>query len=115
MIRLGQAGYIGHTHDIMKTAKAIKEGINRMENLHVLGDPQAMVVSFGSKTLNVLRLSDLMSKKGWSLNALQHPVSVHICVTIRHVGKAQRFLNDLEDVTTTLLQLSPEERKYDKI
>ena len=37
-----------------------------------------------------------MSKRGWSLNTLQHPPCLHLCVTTCHEGKAKEFLEDLE-------------------
>ena len=36
-----------------------------------------------------------MSHRGWSLNALQHPPCLHLCVTMCHVGKAGEFLTDI--------------------
>ena len=42
-----------------------------------------------SKELNVYTVADHMAKKGWSLNPLQNPPCVHICCTLRHVGKEQ--------------------------
>ena len=42
-----------------------------------------------SKPLNVYTVADHMAKKGWSLNPLQNPPCVHICCTLRHVGKEQ--------------------------
>jgi len=38
-----------------------------------------------------------MTKRGWSLNGLQNPPAVHICVTLRHTvdGVASRFVEDL--------------------
>lgn len=42
---------------------------------------------------------DGMSHRGWSLNALQHPPCLHLCVTMCHVGKAEVFLADLEAST----------------
>ncbi|CAN0275032.1 unnamed protein product [Hapterophycus canaliculatus] len=36
-----------------------------------------------------------MSHRGWSLNALQHPPCLHLCVTQCHVGRSQVFLADL--------------------
>ncbi|CAN0089466.1 unnamed protein product, partial [Sphacelaria rigidula] len=40
-----------------------------------------------------------MSSRGWSLNALQTPPCLHLCVTLCHVGKAGKFLADLKDAT----------------
>ena len=41
---------------------------------------------------------DLMSQRGWNLNGLHKPPSLHICVTLRHTqpGVAERFLTDLQ-------------------
>ena len=46
-----------------------------------------------------------MDKKGWALNSLQKPAGLHLCVTLRHVGKEEQFLADLKK--------SVEEVKYD--
>lgn len=40
-----------------------------------------------------------MTHRGWSLNALQHPACLHLCVTVCHVGKGKDFLKDLESST----------------
>jgi hypothetical protein len=39
------------------------------------------VVAFDSPEFNIYGLSDGMKERGWSLNCLQFPISVHICVT----------------------------------
>ena len=41
------------------------------------------------KPINVYTVADNMAKKGWSLNPLQNPPCVHICCTLRHVGREQ--------------------------
>ena len=48
--------------------------------------------------LDVYAVSDEMSRRGWSLNGLQNPPAVHICVTLRHAqpGVADRFVADLQ-------------------
>jgi hypothetical protein len=40
---------------------------------------------------------DAMNKRGWSLNGLQRPPSVHLCVTLRHAepGVTEQFVRDL--------------------
>ena len=47
--------------------------------------------------IDIYRVLDAMSARGWSLNGLQRPPSVHLCVTLRHTepGVADRFLGDL--------------------
>jgi sphinganine-1-phosphate aldolase len=64
--------------------------------LRVLGDP-LWVIAFASDTLDVYRVLDFMNERGWSLNGLQRPAAVHICVTLRHTqdGVVDRFAADL--------------------
>lgn len=58
-----------------------------------------MIVCVGGKDgVNVYEVGDRMSKKGWNLNSLQSPAGIHICVTLRHVGKHEAFLKDLREV-----------------
>ncbi len=41
--------------------------------LQVIGEPEMSVVAFrsSSKSFNIYKLNDLMTRKGWHLNALQ--------------------------------------------
>jgi sphinganine-1-phosphate aldolase len=71
-------------------------GIEAIEGLHIVGKPKAMILAFASRDFSIYALGDKMSHdKGWSLNALQKPACLHICVTLRHVLHAQKFLDDL--------------------
>lgn len=54
----------------------------------------------GSHHFNIYGLGDLMKERGWNLNILQEPASVHLCCTMLHVesGVADRFINDVKTV-----------------
>lgn len=39
----------------------------------MVGKPNAMVIAFGSESVDIFEVNDLMSSKGWHLNALQRP------------------------------------------
>ncbi|MHB8681629.1 MAG: pyridoxal phosphate-dependent decarboxylase family protein [Acidimicrobiales bacterium] len=97
MLAFGEEGYTIATKAILESAAVIRRGIERIPELFVLGDP-LWVIAFGSDTLDVYAVMDQMSARGWSLNGLQHPPAVHICVTLRHAqpGVADRFAADLE-------------------
>ena len=98
MMALGESGYKKHTQDILDTTRAVMEGVRKIPGLRLLGDSAAMIVCFASqdeKLMNTYTVSDYMTKKGWSLNTLQNPVCVHLCCTVRHVGREKEFLNDL--------------------
>lgn len=97
MVAMGEQGYMEATKRILETASVIKRGIEEIPELQVLGDP-LWVIAFASETLDVYAINDYMNEKGWALNALQKPPSLHICVTLRHTrsGVAERFVADLK-------------------
>lgn len=82
---------------IMKTTAQICEGIRKIDGVRLMGQPTAMIAAFDSDRFNIYNISDILTHKGWSLNALQRPASAHICVTFPMVGKAQQFLDDLQE------------------
>jgi glutamate/tyrosine decarboxylase-like PLP-dependent enzyme len=96
MVRIGERGYLDATRRILDTARAIRSGIEKIPGLEVLGDP-LWVIAFGSDTIDIYRVLDAMAARGWTLNGLQRPPSVHFCVTLRHTEPsiAERFVDDL--------------------
>lgn len=100
LMSMGQRGYLDATQRILETAAQIREGIAKIPGLHVLGDP-LWVIAFGADErddqLDIYRVLEGMSERGWSLNGLHLPPAVHLCVTLRHTqpGVAERFLADL--------------------
>ncbi|KZV44083.1 sphingosine-1-phosphate lyase [Dorcoceras hygrometricum] len=96
------AGYLENTRKIMETSKIIEKGIRETHGLFVVGKPDMTIVAFGSDILDIFEVNDVMSSKGWHLNALQRPNSVHICVTLQHVHAVEELLKDLRDSVQTV-------------
>jgi len=96
MVSMGESGYLEAARRILQAADEIKAGISSIAELHILGEP-LWNIAFSSDTLDIYRVMDFMSGRGWSLNPLQRPPAVHICVTLRHAqaGVAERFIQDL--------------------
>lgn len=101
LLSMGEEGYLKATRSILETGAAIRQGIEAIDDLEVTGDP-LWVIAFQSKTLNVYEVADRMAERGWSLNFLQKPAAVHLCVTLRHTqsGVAERFLDDLRQAAS---------------
>ncbi|KAG5181431.1 pyridoxal phosphate-dependent transferase [Tribonema minus] len=97
MVSLGEEGYSQGVEAIVEARHKVAKGVADTPDLFVLGDPQAMIVCFGSKTLNIYRVGDAMTAKGWSLNALQNPACLHLCLTLRTANNTQQFLQDLNE------------------
>ncbi|XP_011624881.1 sphingosine-1-phosphate lyase isoform X2 [Amborella trichopoda] len=97
MMSLGLEGYMEHTRVLMETSKRIQNGIKEISELFIIGKPHMTVIAFGSKVIDIFKVNDVMSSKGWHLNALQKPSSVHICVTLQHTPVVEDFLIDLKE------------------
>jgi len=104
MMNIGEEGYLEATRQIMDATIKVKEGVKNIKGLKIMGDPIAMIVAFTSDKFNVYVLGDHMNKRGWSLNSLQYPPSIHLCLTMRTVQSVDRFLKDLEECTELVLQ-----------
>lgn len=81
------SGYIQSCKEIVGAAMKIQAAItHEIPELYVLGKPLASVVAFGSKSgaVDVMEVGDVMSTKGWHLNALSNPPAVHIACTVSH-------------------------------
>ena len=96
MVSLGRDGYLGAARRILETAARIREGIEAIPGLRLLGH-SLFVHAFTSDEFDIYRVLDQMTARHWSLNGLHHPSCVHVCVTLRHTqpGVAERFLADL--------------------
>ena len=110
MTSIGEQGYLAATKKILETADAIKAGIRNIPELRLLGD-SLFVTAFASDSLDIYKVLEAMSHRGWSLNGLHKPACVHLCVTLRHTqpGVAERFLQDLE-ASVAHVKANPEEK-----
>ena len=101
MVSIGEQGYLEATDRILRAADTIKAGIAAIDGVDVIADP-LFCVAFASEAVDIYRVADAMTARGWSLNGLQLPPAVHICVTQRHTveGVAERFVADLRDAVS---------------
>jgi glutamate/tyrosine decarboxylase-like PLP-dependent enzyme len=97
MVYLGEEGYLKSTRAIMAVADTIKNGIRKMPELSLIGEP-TFVISFRSDKVDIYHVNDFMKTKGWRFNVLQLPPALHFCVTMPQTfvpDVAERFLEDL--------------------
>jgi len=98
MVKLGREGYMDAARRILETGAQIREGIEAIPGLRVLGNP-LWVIAFASDEADIYQVFDAMTRRGWSLNGLQFPSAIHIAVTLRHTqpGVVDHFLADLRE------------------
>ncbi|XP_059656630.1 sphingosine-1-phosphate lyase isoform X1 [Cornus florida] len=102
MMSLGLEGYLEKTREIMEASKRLQKGIKEIAELFIIGRPDMTIVAFGSNVIDIFEVNDIMSSKGWHLNALQRPNSIHICITLQHVLVVEDFLEDLRNSVQTV-------------
>ncbi|KAF8040930.1 hypothetical protein BT93_B2987 [Corymbia citriodora subsp. variegata] len=102
MMSLGEEGYLENAKEIMEVSKKIERGIKEIPEIFIIGRPDMTIVAFGSNVIDIFEVNDIMTSKGWHLNALQRPNSLHICVTLQHVPVVEDFLKDLKESVNTV-------------
>ncbi len=97
MVTVGEEGYLDATRRILETAAKIKNGIREIPELEILTD-SLFVIAFAAKEMDIYKIMDALTERGWSLNGLYKPPCLHLCTTLRHTqpGVAERFIDDLK-------------------
>ncbi len=104
---IGADGYRQFARTILSSVKEVAAGIQRMHDeklgIKLYGQPDLCVVAFGPdpdapRPAKIFAVFDAMSARGWQLNSLQAPASVHLCVTHKNAAEsAARFESDLRE------------------
>ncbi len=92
---LGESGYMRLASVILETVKKLRAGIEAIAELHIWGNPDASLLAFGSDSIDIMAVGDIMDDKGWHLDRQQNPAALHMMVTPNHAKIADQFLDDL--------------------
>lgn len=111
MMHMGEKGYVDTTKKVIQTARTIEAAMRKIDGIFVFGKPEVSVVAIGSEVFDIYRLSNALTTKGWNLNTLQFPSSIHICVTVLHTqpGVADQFISDVREQVDIILK-NPKEK-----
>ncbi|CAL8106418.1 unnamed protein product [Orchesella dallaii] len=106
LLHFGYKGYVDATKKIIDTARQIEKELRKIDGISVMGRPQVSVIALTSKVFDIYRLQGGLGKKGWSLNALQFPPSIHFCLTYCQTapGVAERFVKDVKELTAEIMK-----------
>jgi len=110
MVMLGKQGYRKFAEGIVETQQKIKAGIKDVPEVQLMGDSTSPILAFQSSKVNMYMVSDAMKTRNWILDVLQFPEGFHLCLTVKHIGKAEAFLADLKD-SIQEVQAKPEQYK----
>ncbi|KAM4730348.1 sphingosine-1-phosphate lyase 1 isoform 2-T2 [Anableps anableps] len=111
MMYMGESGYVDATRKIISTARKIRNELKKIKGVFVFGNPEVSVVAIGSEVFDIFRLSNALTSKGWNLNTLQYPSSIHICCTVLHTqpGVADRFVREVKEQVAIIME-NPKEK-----
>jgi glutamate/tyrosine decarboxylase-like PLP-dependent enzyme len=108
---LGEAGYERIVSAVQDTARRLMDGINAIDELYVLGQPDMCMFSFASDVINIYQLADEMKKRGWYLQGQfstpLSPRNLHLSVNYGTLSQADALLKDLCECVEIVKKAKP--------
>lgn len=94
---LGNDGYLELMRSLMATTQKIRQGIEAIDGLEIMGDPIGPLLTFTSTidAIDTYAVCDLMDDKGWNLDRNTNPNGLHMMISPLHEKVADEFLADL--------------------
>ncbi|MBP1610222.1 MAG: pyridoxal-dependent decarboxylase, partial [Acidobacteria bacterium] len=92
---LGESGYLKIADKIMNIRKALISGIMAMPGLKIWGNPELSIIGFGSDTIDIYAVGDIMAQKGWYVGRnVEPPALTHMLMPVHEV-MIDDYLGDL--------------------
>ena len=95
MNHLGHAGYRAIAADLLANATAYRDGIRATPELKLHAEPDLTIICFGSDSLDMFRVAELMAEKGWLPGLTQQPKGMHLMLSMLHAPSRPAWLSDL--------------------
>lgn len=112
LVSMGESGYMRNVEAILEASQAVANGISKIPGIRLLGkQAPTMIVCFDSVGMDIYRVGNQMSKRGWQLNALQNPPCLHLCVTMNTIPHVQDFIDELSESVATVRMEGPSAKK----
>jgi sphinganine-1-phosphate aldolase len=106
LMHLGEDGLLGSAESIMEAVRDFRRQLQlQLPDLRIIGQPHMSVVAFAAanpRRLNIYCLNDLLTQRGWHLNALQAPPALHFCFTAQHVNVVPALVADMVEAVSAL-------------
>ena len=92
---MGVEGYKQIARDLMGFIDDYKAGIVDIPGLEILGKPHLSIVAYGSKEIDVFRIAEIMSAKGWLPGLVQRPKGIHRMMSMIHAPSLNEYLSEV--------------------
>ena len=96
---IGDAGYLEMARRQREVTRRIAEGIETIEGLRLMTQPDMCLIAFTSDEGGVFHLVDAMNARGWyiqpALSFDNSPAHIHLSINASNAGREDAFLADL--------------------
>ena len=113
MMLLGREGYVANVKRVVETTRRVRGELQKIQDIELIGPNDMFMNTFTSKRFNPISISDYLSKRGWSVNALQHPYAIHVTWTDANCHQWNNFCLDLKSIVEEMHK-NPSMNKTDK-
>lgn len=101
---LGLEGYDRIARLIMQARDELIAGVQAIEGLSIVSDPDLSVLEYTAKGLDIDALAEAMEDRGWFVTRASHPPGIHMgMLTKAHVPIIGTYLRDLEQSVDEVL------------
>lgn len=94
---LGNEGYLKMAKAVMEATEKIKEKVEEIPEIQLVGNPDACVFAITSDKLDIFGIGDELTLKGWHIDRQQNPASLHFTISFGNTPHIEAFLSDLEN------------------
>jgi glutamate/tyrosine decarboxylase-like PLP-dependent enzyme len=102
MAHLGVDGYVERTRTVLETADRLREGIEAIDGVRVLGASTFHVVAMAADPtvdppVDVFAVGDALRARGWFLDRQGPPDTLHATVSFGNAPVIEQYVGDLAD------------------
>jgi sphinganine-1-phosphate aldolase len=98
----GEEGYLKVAKDLRSKTLWLVDEINQTKDFYVIGSPGMSLIAIGSKSINLFKLCDALSERGWEAQPQQRrggvEESVHLTIMPHSLEHLDSFMKDLLEV-----------------
>ena len=99
MKSVGESGYLELAREAVAAAQELRDGVEAIDGLTVLGAAHSTVVAIGTTdgAVDIYAVADVLQDKGWSIDRQQTPACLHCTVNAHNRPQVPTFLVDLKE------------------
>ncbi len=93
---LGISGYTAIAEKLAVMTDKYVQGIEAIEGLYLLARPDATIINFGSRDLDIFSVAERLGEHGWLPGLTKDPKGMHSMMSMFHEPAREQYLADLE-------------------